>query len=126
MREIVFRGKREDTGKWVYGYLREIFTDKGYRFVICSVTDVEETTVLSETVGQYTGIEDDNGVKIFEGDVVRILDDNEFDIMDSAPVVFWDGCFMANFSNDYEYLDSYDYEVIGNIHDNPELLKEGL
>ncbi len=131
MREILFRGRRGNE-KWRYGSLL-VYPD-GDCF-IC-IDNGEETDVLiksaadSDTVGQYTGLTDKNGVKIFEGDIVHIHDTllqctkpwHEFD----GYVDFMDGSYriVSGATTNYRWVD-YGVEVIGNIYDNPELLKGG-
>lgn len=113
MREIKFRGKRVDNCEWVYGnYVW--FTGNGFK---------EHHKVIPESVGQYTGLVDKNGVGIYEGDIVRQTHfGNEIEF-----VLFEDGCFVVK--SDYTLTSIISdfkkekIEVIGNIHDNPELLK---
>ena len=128
MREILFRGKTKD-GEWIEGYYI-VMAGKHY---IYSIEDVIYYEVIPETVGQYTGLTDKNGTKIFEGDIVKHYNnsDDGFDI----GALYWDETFLqwkrtsiGNFHHSsftYMMSRSCDYEVIGNIHDNPELLKGG-
>ena len=144
MREILFRGKRKDNGEWVYGnFVRGCVDDFAY---IVEFGNKElcrnYVEVIPETVGQYTGLTDKNGKKIFEGDMIKPFNDE----IDKMVVEFCHGQFllclygergyMAEYgweeSGNYgcfeaEPLSSYgdDIEVTGNIHDNSELLKEG-
>ena len=129
MREILFRGKRIDNEKWVYGNLiqRNIW---GAVFPIIRAEDngygnFKEWEVIPETVGQYTGLDDKNGVKIFEGDIVRYLNSIE----SGNGVVIFDACaFLFNWI-DIDETDSIlrhfqcseELKIIGNIHDNPEV-----
>lgn len=124
MREILFRGKRVDNGEWVYG--NYAFTDFDNKQYFIFQNKAFEHLVIPETVGQYTGLTDKNGKKIFEGDIVEYQ--NGYGHIEWAQL---HGAFMCVEENgDYwEWLDNmYDIEVIGNIHDihdNPELLKGG-
>ena len=140
MREILFRGKRKDNGKWAEGYymddgyINQPFTELGGRF-----DDTIE--VDPETVGQYTGLTDKNGKKIFEGDIVKCLDMiNEIEFISVVEFGNPNGTYSwgwqlkhikgdkPNFDIllwvEMEEIGAY-IEVIGNIHDNPELLKGG-
>ncbi len=140
MREILFRGKQTSDGKWVYGFYIE--NETFGNTLIPSIIPIDENGaarfdddgydieiyVIPETVGQYTGLTDKNGKKIFEGDIL------EGDLEDSLDPgakwrseIIW-GKFGWNCKGNKISLpmDEYDIregEVIGNIHDNPELLK---
>lgn len=121
MREILFRGKRKNNNEWIEGSLHtEKFTDDE-EYLCCEVCQCD---VYPETLGQYTGLTDKNGAKIFEGDIVDILTENE----EIGVVVYDDGGFVVNadtFCLDFHTnIYGTDLEVIGNIHDNPELMKE--
>lgn len=132
MREILFRGKRTDNGKWCEGYLSKS-RDENKQLKLC--IDYEEkgvmcsSIVIPETVGQYTGLKDKNGKRIFEGDIVYCKSrlDNA-----NMVVIFECGQFRMVLSENYRNyqtnsgfydINCFDKEVIGNIHDNPELLR---
>ena len=127
MREVLFKGKRIDNGEWVYGgyKLEKVGEYIATVFIIEPLTDgvFENHRVIPETVGQYTGLTDKNGKKIFEGDIVRGAWETIFQ-------VYCDDCYLrfrAKDKNGYcQDIDFYGLdmlEIIGNIHDNPELLK---
>ena len=120
MREIKFRGKRIDTGEWVYGYL----ADENYINDINTV-DLSSVEVDPDTVGQYTGLKDRNGQDVYEGDLLRTLEGNIMiaewvgsGIVTRCLTPTYDG--MMN-TNRYSFPVS---EKIGNIHDNSELLED--
>jgi uncharacterized phage protein (TIGR01671 family) len=123
MREILFRGKRLDNGEWVTGYLEYFYSKAGTRKLHCFISVWGETlhTVDPATVGQYTGLMA-NGKRIFEGDIVRRGNRNGY-------VSFGNGCFNVkdSASENHPAIDvvmlEHDVVVIGNIHDNPELLE---
>ena len=125
MREILFRGKRLDNGEWVEG---GVLCYAEYT-AICVYSDYnnwhEFIEVVPKTVCQFTGLTDKNGVKIFEGDVVDILTENE----EIGVVKYEDGGFLVSadgFCVDFHSnINGTDLEVIGNIFDNPELMKGG-
>lgn len=143
MREILFRGKRRDNGEWVEGYLIQ----KGgetliARYPYCT-GELHETSwlefcfggfieVIPETVGQYTGLTDRNGEKTFEGDILKF---REWDGGEMCWIgyVHFEHCQFIISGGAYKECPSYfhlalskfpskNIEVIGNIHDNPELL----
>ncbi|MBQ8388809.1 MAG: hypothetical protein IJX46_07785 [Clostridia bacterium] len=125
MREILFRGKTEK-GEWVEGLLwkKKHNTDKIFISCFPDHDDNEEVfPVKPETVGQYTGLTDKNGKKIFEGDIVDIC--YPYTIVHNALINYVGASFYGDNGNDLWSLDEYFYlEVISNIHDNPELLNE--
>lgn len=116
MREILFRGKRTDNDEWVEGYYVCNITIKNTYHYIFPKNTCEGTIVIPETVGQYTGLTDKNGKKIFEGDIIV---DNFFKLLPNKP-------HIAKFyeSNRYGVKENLEFEIQGNIYDNPELLKE--
>lgn len=123
MREILFRGKRIDNGKWVEGYLRFIYVDNPKKASIYDSKTVRNYDVDYETVGQYTGLKDKNGVKIFERDIVigkkGYAGSPYYPIWEQRFAVKYEyGCYRELCDTSY-----YEFEVIGNIHDNPELLE---
>ncbi len=154
MREILFRGKRVDNGEWVEGYLLRY--SNGNALIMKEFQRNE--LVDPSTVGQYTGLTDKNGKKIFEGDIVQYLDDDcGGDGWDCQSVVRFgqynqdgsdgeytptpcSGWFAAvdnftcpDWTDDPSHFPEYHNErslieiaekceVIGNIHDNPELV----
>jgi uncharacterized phage protein (TIGR01671 family) len=125
MREILFRGKRVSNGEWVVGYLiHDEFCNTqtpyiGYLTIDgCNVADV-----IPETVGQYTGLTDKNGKKIFEGDIVNIYYPET--IVENTVIKYIGASFYGDrFDDTWELDDYYQLEIIGNIHDNIELLGE--
>lgn len=116
MREILFRGKAKD-GKWYFGDLVQFKSGLVY---IQSKEENASNYVIPETVGQFTGLTDKNGKKLFEGDIVRV--DKDGDILE---IMYCErGYFCANNNAWWEFIDELGaFEVIGNIHDNPELLE---
>ena len=126
MCEILFRGKRVDNGEWTYGY----YCPKPYSHFPCEATIFPSETidrdwhgerVDPDTVGKFTGLTDRNGVKIFEGDIVKYGQCGKVEYNSGSAQ------FTLNFTNStYEGFDKIpfcDCEVLGNIHDTPELLE---
>lgn len=124
MREIIFRGKRTDNGKWIEGDVCR-WLDATYALAN-NVDSYARTSfeVIPETVGQYTGLTDKNGTKIFEGDICKHRSNYSDNIVIST-VVYENGHFLALVDKHSGFELSEKLEVIGNIHDNPELLKDG-
>ncbi|MCL2556873.1 MAG: YopX family protein [Treponema sp.] len=117
MREIIFRGKRKDTGKWMEGSLVCFPNDDEH----CGIWSENAQTylwVIPATVGQYTGISYRDSERIFEGDIVTFSGDK-------YEIVFEDACFwMADILDEFyvrelhSFLGQGDIRVIGNVHDN--------
>lgn len=137
MREILFRGKRIDNGKWIEGYYCKYETtiigggvQEHHMIVPYYASSLYGFEVDPSTIGQYTGLTDKNGKKIFEGDIIQDEGQDMPNLLYN--VIFKDGAFLAHqFSGIFDedvYLDNFlafgvfDGVVIGNIHDNPELI----
>ena len=134
MREILFRGKvLEDNdfwgvkkNQWLYGNLCIDILADSVDIEDTSKEDIVRVTVDPKTVGQYTGVKDKNGKKIFEGDIVKfIMSEQNY----KSEVYFDNGGFcirnsmIRNLCLVQHYADDFSVEIIGNIHDNPELLE---
>ena len=142
MREILFRGKKTYDQEWIEGhYCRYETTQIGggvnemHRIVPYFASALYGFEVDPSTVGQYTGLTDKNGQKIFEGDIIKIVPDYDYsDDYSISKVYSYNGIFCVDYHGDdfdstalgflEDYLPDGGFEVIGNIHDNPELLKE--
>lgn len=123
MREILFRGKRLDNGEWVEGNLF-IPDSPDKPTEICVGTNIVRICyeVAPETVGQYTGLFDKKGKKIFEGDIVLIPRYNSG--KHKTTVYFAGGKFAVDGSNhSFKDIRPKTLEVVGNIYDNPELME---
>lgn len=130
MREILFRGKRTDNGEWIEGFYAKS-GDKSYIIIDndFAIGYVVMKDVIPETVGQYTGLNDKNGVKIFEGDVLQFSYTGEnLGVEGQGTVVFENGKFgvLWGWHKDLVCLDGFantEVEAIGNVFDNPELTR---
>ena len=145
IREVIFRGKRTDNGEWIEGAYSPFHLNFGEReekphiIIISDDEDIDGLwcEVIPETVGQYTGLTDKNGKKIFEGDIVKGI---AYSVTKIGVIVWIDeissfGVRYVNAQNLTAWenssilrcvsmgkTDEFAAEVIGNIHDNPELL----
>ena len=136
MREILFTGKRVDNGEWVYGYYCPcVFGSFPAEPAIIDADELKKgrwapVKVIPETVRQYIGMTDKNGKKIFEGSIIecKVFGAMATDKHKKYLVVFDNGTYFAQWSigerKFFAYMnETWERNVIGNIHDNPELLE---
>lgn len=135
MREILFRGKREDN-QWEYGnyYIAEKLDKSGVEYFIIDIdAEGSQHYVIPETVGQYTGLTDKKGKKIFEGDIAKFrrFENNYIGKIvfnyKTAGFEFWWNVIVGAYGEKARHTANLsvcdEIEVIGNIHDNLDLLK---
>ena len=142
MRENKFRGKRVDNKKWVFGSLVKL---NSHFYIVLDEPATPKTflegceislhngfiEVIPESVGQFTGLHDKNKKPVYEGDVLKAIDPNGED-MDNITVEWDDDASAYTFEDDFDDYDvttlawgiklGYEFEIIGNIRDNPELI----
>lgn len=138
-RQVLFRGKQKDDGKWLQGFYAIQSNHACYQselkytsfilkdeFMDWGLGGLAEYEVIPESVGQFTGLTDKNGNKIFEGDIVKCLslengyvNKEVYYAEDRARFV------LGSLGSDYDFEEYINVEVIGNIYDNPELLHNG-
>lgn len=133
-REILFRGFNEKNNKWLYGYY---FVNRGLHFVVDDETQTnplvnwKDFVVKPDTIGQYTGLKDKNSKEIYEGDILEFTESHWFSygIKYKGVVKYSDLGFVVYTLDDKFELGWISYnktlKIVGNIHDNPELIKGG-
>lgn len=124
MREILFKAKRKYNDEWVQGLYATGQRSNGEIMHMIITENQQSFFVIRETIGQYTGLTDKNGTKIFEGDIVNCRSYSGLRDFNNR-VVNWDEFFLSfKTENNALYGDGgLEYEIVGNIHDNPELLE---
>ena len=138
-REIKFRGKRIDNGEWVYGYVIYNQWHNTYK-IDTGLYGIPSATVDPETIGQYTGLKDRDGKEIYEGDLLRRInhyvgEKPYYTVHEVAWTTKYCAWYCFHTKNErselitgncflYAYLSGSEYEVIGNIYEHPELLKQ--
>lgn len=130
MREILFRGKRQDNGEWVYGFPVAVYANLNIDGI--ETWDGERHLVNTETAGQYTGMIDKYNTKIFEGDIVKTkygrlcvvvwFASPQHNGWDLETIRTCDNCRIKA-PDSFDLYKKDNLEVIGNIHDNPEMRK---
>lgn len=132
MRELLFRGKRTDTGEWIESSGLHSRLGKSYIIGISKTGRSHDLwEVDTNSAGQYTGVDDKNGTNIFEGDILQFdYIGKNLGVKGLGTVIFENGQFGVKWGWHKEFVSLVGFAnttitVIGNIHDNPELLKEG-
>jgi uncharacterized phage protein (TIGR01671 family) len=153
MRTIKFRGKRIDNGEWVYGNLYKLPLESGNVCMILTTDNIHEDNSIepqyhlaftlwkdlfvvdSSTIGQFTGLFDKNGKEIYEGDIIQgeykskhLIRYTEEDARFTATLAEYVGDKFSERCNTgdvtQKWINEFNKVVIGNIHDNPELIKD--
>lgn len=145
MREILFRGQTRRYGEklknvggekmksnWVYGGIFPNNNGGDFAIIYQQEPNIKKYSVYADTVGQYTGLTDKNGVKIFEGDIVSFIDttstENGYSEQCCIGKVYWDNETLSFEVSNRLSAESYEVlsecVIVGNIYDNPELLEE--
>lgn len=139
-REILFRGWNKKNKKWLYGYY---CVNRGEHFIapdefVNPLASYEDYVVDAGTVGQYTGLKDANGVKIFEGDILggdilggdgrtHVIQYNEensrFEAARKLSPERSQLSWLYQFDINQDWIDEYEKVIIGNVHENKELIK---
>ena len=134
-REILFRGWNKKNKKWLYGYY---CVNRGEHFIapdefVNPLASYEDYVVEADSVGQYTGMKDAKGVKIFEGDIIggdvciHVIKYNEeksrFDGIRPLPPERSHLSLLSQFDINQDWIDEYEKVIIGNVHENSELIK---
>lgn len=122
-REILFRGKRIDNGEWVQGYFCK-WPCVSWKELSCVIVPViglengiaEQVIVDPTTIGQFTGLTDKNGIRVWEGDIMALNVSRKFVVCYDEGMFYMNGTAIP-----IRHCDSL--TVIGNIHDNPELME---
>ncbi len=130
MRTIKFRGKQITTGKWLYGDLMHDNQSGCYIYPMDATELWAENKVIPETIGQFTGLRDKDGKEIYEGDIIYMdsWSPHKYEIkfIEAAfCLAFISGHSKGEFAGNIHYIHHAEHnqsKVIGNIHDNPELL----
>lgn len=128
-REIIFRAQRMGTKEWLFGDLIQLEKDFTKVFEILDWSKVsdkkakskENLQVIPNTVGQFTGLTDKNGKKIFEGDLLQNDKEIIFEVQWHGALYGFFG-YVKKWGSAYSAADFVNYIIVGNIHDNPELL----
>ena len=131
MREILFRGRNENS-TWIYGSLlvdKDTFDKNAFIYYICDIDGYSMEIVNTKTIGQFTGLTDKNGTKIFEGDIVETKYGRWGQVVwfSSPRGQRWNLIPLEDkhkCPDDYDLWTPKNLEVIGNVHDNPELLNK--
>ena len=128
MRDIMFRGRKSNSDRWIYGFPFAVYS--GLKIEGIETWDGERHLVDTKTVGQWTGMRDKNNTKIFEGDIVKTkygrlcvvtwFYSNTYIGWDLKPVDTPDNIIHTRAPDDWDVYAKDNLEVVGNIHDNPE------
>lgn len=127
-REILFRGWNKKNKRWLYGYY---FAYRGYHFIspddkVNPLDTYKDYVVDEDTVGQYTGLKDAKGKRIFEGDIIESNGCKHLILYNEGGARFiaaFKGTSYATCSINQQWINECEKVIIGNVHENPELIK---